>query len=404
MQKVKRLLKSLSSHNNIQDPPLPPKFILTSLPAEILYCILSLLSLVDLVSLGHVCKEVKGVTCNEFIWKILYEQNWKKVIASPKKGKVKGRCRDKDDKMSDVSYREMFKLRRKYEASWKANSFTTTDLTSHLDDVICLQYVGDLLATGSGDGTVKLWDLKKKKCKASLKHTIDVFCLQLDNDNKLASGGGERHITIWDIAQQSVISKLPCKDTIKCLQIMDSILICGSADGFIYKYDLRTGSIEEQFASEIEDVWCLQAGGNNLVCGGVHATKPLRMFDLRTSGKQKTELVGHYSLVSSLHFEDDVLVTGSSDSSVRVWDMTTGKCKQRLLTTSKVFCVYLYDNWVVSGCDNAAAILWNVNTGEQVARYNPHHDAVLCAQFDTQRMVTGSYDKTIKVWDLAVTR
>jgi len=401
MNQFKRLFKSLSlSRASSQEAPSHPKFLLVALPVEIVYYILSLLSAKDLLVIEYVCKEVRGWSSSEFIWKLQYEKVWKKVLPPPKKGKVKGR--GKDEKSSYVSYRELYKLRHKNEEAWKSHSFSVTNMVAHLDDVICLQYIGDLLATGSGDGTVKLWDLKKKKTKASLKHTIDVFCLQIDG-TRLAAGGGERHITLWDIVHNTVISKLPCKDTIKSLQIIDpNILICGSADGAIYQYDLRSGTTISHFPSEIDDVWCLQSDGTNLVCGGVHPTQPLRMFDLRTKEKLGN-LAGHTSLVSSLHFEDNILVTGSSDSTVRVWDMTTGKCLHQLCTNSKVFCVYKYDNMVLSGCDNAFAFLWDINTGTQLTRFGAHADAVLCAQFDAQRMVTGSYDRTVIVWDL-VTR
>lgn len=359
--------------------------------------ILSLLVDVDLFSLEASCKDVRYLCGDEIVWRDQYNKVWKKKLLVQRKGK--GKAKGKDEGLNDdISWRDMYKFRKRYELAWRRSEFVVSDLRGHTDDIICLQYKQDLLATGSGDGTIKLWDLRKKKCRATLKHKVDVFCLQMEG-HLLASGGGERHISIWDMHQLEVVKKMPSRETMKCLQVKDNMLICGAADGFVHIYDIRSGTEEASFWACSEDVWALQFEGNRLVCGGVHPTQALHLWDIRNKSKVR-DFLGHSGLVSALQFEGDVLLSGSADSTVKIWDMNTGKCTHTLANSTKVFCVYVHDGWVISGCDNAAAVLWDTNTGQQIRQYDGHADAILCAQFDPQRMVTGSYDKTIKVWDV----
>jgi WD40 repeat protein len=40
--------------------------------------------------------------------------------------------------------------------------------------------------------------------------------------------------------------------------------------------------------------------------------------------------MGHQSLTSGMELRDNILVSGNADSTVKVWDITTGQCLQTL--------------------------------------------------------------------------
>ena len=77
-------------------------------------------------------------------------------------------------------------------------------LTGHTGAVFSVAFSGDgrLLASASGDRTVRVWDVAAAKCVAVLTgHTDQVFSAVFHPDGKrLASAGRDRAIWLWDLA------------------------------------------------------------------------------------------------------------------------------------------------------------------------------------------------------------
>lgn len=55
----------------------------------------------------------------------------------------------------------------------------------------------------------------------------------------------------------------------------------------------------------------------------------IRVWDVAT-GTCKHTLMGHQSLTSGMELRKNILVSGNADSTVKVWDTTNGQCLQTL--------------------------------------------------------------------------
>nr|XP_006006930.1 PREDICTED: F-box/WD repeat-containing protein 1A [Latimeria chalumnae] len=106
--------------------------------------------------------------------------------------------------------------------------------------------------------------------------------------------------------------------------------------------------------------------------------------------------------VYCLQYDDQKIVSGLRDNTIKIWDKNTLECK-RVLTghTGSVLCLQ-YDEWVIiTGSSDSTVRVWDVNTGEMLNTLIHHCEAVLHLRFSNGMMVTCSKDRSIAVWDMA---
>ncbi|KIJ15410.1 hypothetical protein PAXINDRAFT_11953 [Paxillus involutus ATCC 200175] len=115
---------------------------------------------------------------------------------------------------------------------------------------------------------------------------------------------------------------------------------------------------------------------------------------------------GHEARVRCLCFcpDENNLVTGSSDTTLRIWDRTTGAVEVLHGHTDYVRDVDV--SWdgkmIVSGSDDGTIRIWNRELGETMHVFEGHENFVWSVQFspDSSRVVSGSRDSTVRVWSV----
>ena len=109
---------------------------------------------------------------------------------------------------------------------------------------------------------------------------------------------------------------------------------------------------------------------------------------------------GHTNGVMCLQFDDDVLMTGSYDATVKVWDIGTGKVIRTLEGhSSGIRCLQFTETTLFTGSLDRTIKVWNWRTGECINTLTGHRDGVVSLHLDGNILVSGSIDSTIKVWD-----
>jgi F-box and WD-40 domain protein 1/11 len=76
-------------------------------------------------------------------------------------------------------------------------------------------------------------------------------------------------------------------------------------------------------------------------------------------------LIGHQDSVYCLQFDDEKIITGSRDQTIKIWDLNQYQCIHTL---------------------------------------EGHQGSVLCLKYDDQVIISGSSDHTIIVWDMKTKR
>jgi len=131
----------------------------------------------------------------------------------------------------------------------------------------------------------------------------------------------------------------------------------------------------------------------------------IRLWDVRTGAQTAWfQLPSHLNVVSALCLlPDGRLASGSWDHTIRLLDVTTGAKAVRLkghIGRVNALC-WLPDGRLASGSHDKTIRLWDMTAGLETARLNGHTNNVsaLCSLPDG-RLASGSWDKTIRLWDV----
>jgi WD40 repeat protein len=114
-------------------------------------------------------------------------------------------------------------------------------------------------------------------------------------------------------------------------------------------------------------------------------------------------LQGHNGAVFFLALKDTTLFSGSSDSRIKIWDLSgpTNTCTTTLHCLGGWVSFFaLRDTTLFSGSHDGLITIWDLATGTCTATLNGHTSGVLSLALKDTTLFSSSYDATIKIWDL----
>ncbi len=170
-----------------------------------------------------------------------------------------------------------------------------------------------------------------------------------------------------------------------------------------------TGSdfvLDRTLVGHLDGVWsvALSPGGHILVTGSWDKT--LKVWNVATGQLLRT-LMGHQEAVWSVAVSTDgkTLASGSSDQEIKIWNLPTGQLIHTLGGHSSwVAAVALSPDGelVISGSSDKTIKVWSLRSGELIHTLKGHTYAVTSVAItpDGKTLVTGSGDKTLKIWAL----
>jgi RNA polymerase sigma factor (sigma-70 family) len=284
----------------------------------------------------------------------------------------------------------------------------------HGDQVLALGYSADgkMLASGSIDEAVHLWDAKTGQLLHILRgHKAWVDSVFFTPDNKrVISCGQDQTARVWEVATGKELRRWKTKGGWKMGLSPDGKTLAGMGDfpdkATIFLWDTDTGKKVRELPYEGEQDLAFDMAfspdGKRLVCGG----KMLRLFDVAT-GKQ-LQVFGSGQRIHSVAFAGNgkVLAVGRDGQPVTLWDTTTLKEIRRLdgdrdgaraiafAPDGKTLAVAAF------GAEGRAA-LWDPATGTKLRDLAGKHYQVWSMTFspDGKTVAVGNLDSVIHLYD-----
>jgi len=240
---------------------------------------------------------------------------------------------------------------------------------------------GNLLVSGSHDGTIKMWnltDLKNIQCIADLKCEGDEVACILKAENLIFSGCDNDAIEIRDITDlnniQCITSLRGHENSVICLYKEGNLLFSGSRDKTIKVWDLTDLTNIRCIATlrgHKNSIRCLEIKNNHLFSGSSDGM--IRVFDLTdlTNIHCIAILEGHDNTISSLQIKDNLLFSGSWDNTIKIWNLTTNQCICTLKDhNNSVISLYIDGNRLISGSIGGSIEVWDLNASPEDALLN----------------------------------
>lgn len=147
-------------------------------------------------------------------------------------------------------------------------------------------------------------------------------------------------------------------------------------------------------------VLCLQYDDDLMVTGSSDTT--CIMWDMRDDYRPILRLRKHTAGVLDVCFDAKHVVSCSKDTTICLWDRGTGNLLRTLVAhRGPVNAVQLRGNLVVSASGDGVAKLWNLNSGHCIKEFPSKDRGLACVEFslDSRTILTGGNDQVIYQFD-----
>jgi RNA polymerase sigma factor (sigma-70 family) len=310
-------------------------------------------------------------------------------------------------------------------ASWKARA----TLKGHTDEVLCLTFGVDQLATAGKDGTIRVWDTttgkEQHQCGYSSEDGLMKHVAFTPDGKHVLMNFGDQ-IGYWDVAQKNFPKG--------AIGGASPIGVASGPDGhsvLLHRKERnkdvsimqvpRFGAVGDDkdilgFGAGSEDVGLFSHPGvvngaalseDGAVLGVATADKTIHLWAVATK-KEQSVCKGHADVILALAFSPDgkTLASAGKDGTVRLWEVATGKELALLKGHEGAVHSAAFSpdgKTLASGGDDMIVAVWDVTGKKRQAVLEGHTGAVLHVAFsrDGKVLASASKDKAVRLWEPA---
>eukprot|EP01130_Rhizamoeba_saxonica_P017056 TRINITY_DN8098_c0_g1_i1.p1 TRINITY_DN8098_c0_g1~~TRINITY_DN8098_c0_g1_i1.p1 ORF type:complete len:2262 (-),score=513.74 TRINITY_DN8098_c0_g1_i1:41-6826(-) len=285
-------------------------------------------------------------------------------------------------------------------------------LHGHSNWIVDVQFSPDSrnLVSASWDNSLILWDLDVGLPYATLTgHRRRVTSCAFSSDGLfIVSGSWDCSVKIWHSTGECFKTITAGGKPINSVSFApdDKVVVVGSWDGSIKFIDIDSGEILDSLVGHKKSVQSVSYApdGKHLVTGSLD--RSVLLWDAQAR-KPITPLSKHSKPVTYVDYSKDgnQLLSASEDGTVRVWKANLGQKRN----TIKVSNGYMNSvnfhpndsNIIVTGSSECKVILWNVRSGLETMILEGHIRPVTYVEFSPRgtEIASASEDGTVIIWN-----
>ena len=295
-------------------------------------------------------------------------------------------------------------------------------LTGHTRCVRALQFDEAKLVTGSMDQTLKIWNWQSGKCIRTLEgHTGGVLSLNF-NSKLMASGSTDHTIRVWNFSAGECCTLTGHTEWVNSVRFCqdDTMLVSGSDDSTIRLWDVKTRACVRVFNGHVGQVQIAVPSPKGFthrflneidIHNDPSIVNSVPMIEFQpgcatneNNRPPKVNSPSRFTTATTAELsETPIIISGSLDNTIKIWDMLTGNCIRTLFGHVEGVWSLAYDTLrIVSGSHDKTIRVWDLGSGKCMYALEGHSGPVTTVALSDTKIISTSDDGDIRIWDYGV--
>ncbi len=294
---------------------------------------------------------------------------------------------------------------------WDWTTGTVRVLRGHHKEVFSLAFgpSGRLLASGAGDGNVRIWNVATGKARVLTGHLDRVYGVAFDpTGERVASAAGDGTIKVWSLTRKNALTLKGHKGRVNAVSFAPSgqRLFSGGKDRTVRVWDLARKS-NRVLQGHTDGVVAVAGGPSRELVASAGEDGTVRVWNLKTDAVRI--LRGHRGEVTCLAFDPlgRRVASGSTDRTIRLWQLSSGQ--SRVLGTHDARVSSLdfsgSGDLLASGGYDRTLRLWDLRTAPpRVSSGHTGWVSGVAFRPDGEELASASQDRSVRLWNLRTGR
>ncbi|KAL6928350.1 hypothetical protein ACO0SA_003088 [Hanseniaspora valbyensis] len=251
-------------------------------------------------------------------------------------------------------------------------------LTGHQDAIKTISFNGTTLITGSLDKTIKIWNFQTGQCISTYRgHTDSV--LSIDSNNSIiVSGSADKTVRIWHVDLRTCYTLKGHSDWVNCVKLDCESMTCFSCsdDHSIKMWDIKENKLIKNFkghVGQVQKIVLLHLASDIKLVSDLDDCCP-ELNSISSDDADKIESERDGGLKSDVNYPTHI-VSCSLDSTIKIWDVKTGKCiRTQFGHVGGVWDIEC-DNFRIISCSrDRYTKVWDLQNGKLILNFNENEN------------------------------